>query len=350
MTDFQRRLRSINEDLEALLDSDDAGITSDTGATIENISARIHNLINAMTKPLQKDETAAILAALRLFQLAIERHDLPPMIEDIATDGGAFPPLNSDAIETLCESINTDSGALLPPSSAPLPANGQHPNRLEDVPVYALLTEERDPFGYTLQPSAHPGYEAEILSPDTQTVSIGLVAFSTAAEAQAFAQSFAHFDVDDHDLVAIAPDMHCVMIQFPAGTREGIAYYDHRRPAPARPVSPDDIKIYAVRTGEDLVSISGYSLDAKPGSAEPENTHVRLDPLDPGADLALYCFRRADQAQAFVEGLMFCSSDRCGTATKTFSPDLTAVLVEHCESNSSELIIVTDYLDQPSTP
>lgn len=44
-----------------------------------------------------------ILAALRLWQAT---PDVSDEIQDIATNGGAHPPLSNDEIDLLCEQIN----------------------------------------------------------------------------------------------------------------------------------------------------------------------------------------------------------------------------------------------------
>lgn len=52
-------------------------------------------------------ERDTVLAALRYWQQAIERQDLPPMLVDIATNGASHECLNSEEIDALCERINS---------------------------------------------------------------------------------------------------------------------------------------------------------------------------------------------------------------------------------------------------
>jgi hypothetical protein len=78
-------------------------------------------------------ETAIILAGLRL----IQRQGVPDDLEDIATNFGAFDPLDDDDIDALCERINTAtseprwgvwcqvSGGFTGPREAWLKSNGQ---------------------------------------------------------------------------------------------------------------------------------------------------------------------------------------------------------------------------------
>lgn len=233
MTNLATELQDINDRLEQLLDDEDAGITSDTGAEIDQISVRLTQIIKALTPPLDKEEIAAILAALRLYQLALERQDVPPMIQDIATDGSTITALDADAIDALCEHINLEPELRLP-------------SRL-------------------------------------------------------------------------------------------------RGPTP----EPTDIVIYQIETPD---GIAGYTLEPAPGNAEQEHRHVPIDPLNPGADLTLYAFDSHQQALAFVEGLMLCNSDNYGQVTKTFSPDLTAVLLENYDSTGKGLTIDTDYLRSSTAP
>jgi len=47
-------------------------------------------------------ELAAILTGLRMLQ----EQTCPAHLEDIATDGGRFPPLTADEIDALCERLN----------------------------------------------------------------------------------------------------------------------------------------------------------------------------------------------------------------------------------------------------
>lgn len=216
-----------------MLDDEDAGITSDTGAEIDQISVRLTQIIKALTPPLEKEEIAAILAALRLYQLTLERQDVPPMIEDIATDGSTLTALDADAIDALCEHINLEPELRLP-------------TRL-------------------------------------------------------------------------------------------------RGPTP----EPTNIVIYEIETPD---GIAGYTLEPAPGNAEPQHRHVPIDPLNPGADLLLYCFITPTEASAFVKGLMLCNSDIFATVTKTFSPELTAVLLEYEDSTASTLTINTDYLRSSTAP
>jgi hypothetical protein len=57
---------------------------------------------------LASRELATVLAALRLWQQTVNRldSDCEDGLADIATDGGAFEPLDEDEIDGLCERIN----------------------------------------------------------------------------------------------------------------------------------------------------------------------------------------------------------------------------------------------------
>lgn len=126
------------------------------------------------------------------------------------------------------------------------------------------------------------------------------------------------------------------------------------QPAAQNPaIDPATIKIYAVYSptsnNPDDTPI-GYSLDDKPGSAEQQNRHAVIDPLNPGADLHLLCFPSSHHAAAFVEGLQFFRPDTCGTVTRTFSPGLTAVLAECYDSAEESLTIHTEHWSPAATP
>jgi hypothetical protein len=51
-------------------------------------------------------ELGAVLAGLRLLQLAVDENSFPSGIHDIATNGGTAQVLSGDEIDDLCERIN----------------------------------------------------------------------------------------------------------------------------------------------------------------------------------------------------------------------------------------------------
>ena len=61
-----------------------------------------------MMQDLSLRELAAVLAGLRLFQRALDA--LPPEIADIATDGGAVPPLSAAEVDALCARLDAADG------------------------------------------------------------------------------------------------------------------------------------------------------------------------------------------------------------------------------------------------
>jgi hypothetical protein len=60
--------------------------------------------IVAMKWELDKREIATILAALRLWQETVNKHEEEPW--KIATDDGQLEPLSDDEIDDLCEKLN----------------------------------------------------------------------------------------------------------------------------------------------------------------------------------------------------------------------------------------------------
>ena len=55
---------------------------------------------------LNARELATVLAALRLWQETVNRHEEP--MWEIATDDGMIEPLSDDEIDELCERLNTE--------------------------------------------------------------------------------------------------------------------------------------------------------------------------------------------------------------------------------------------------
>ena len=55
---------------------------------------------------MTKQDLNAILAGLRLLQLAMEQGPLPPDLDGILNDDGQDPPIDADGIDVLCEELN----------------------------------------------------------------------------------------------------------------------------------------------------------------------------------------------------------------------------------------------------
>lgn len=139
-------LADIERLLEALLDNDEHPVPSKIGADLEHIAALARTARNALPDPeFTPAETAAILAGLRLYEIAAQRADFPPGLEDIATDGGAFAPLSAAQTDELCERINC--GALDPPAPDPAARDPSDPLRelvLEMGCIIRRLDEEHE--------------------------------------------------------------------------------------------------------------------------------------------------------------------------------------------------------------
>lgn len=57
---------------------------------------------------IESEECNAILAGLRLLQLFVDGRISAPGIDDILTNGDTEQPLDSNAIDTLCERVNCE--------------------------------------------------------------------------------------------------------------------------------------------------------------------------------------------------------------------------------------------------
>ncbi len=59
---------------------------------------------------LTRRVTATVLAALRLWQGALQKPDaIPPALLDVANDGGTVKPLSDSDVDSLCQRLNRAS-------------------------------------------------------------------------------------------------------------------------------------------------------------------------------------------------------------------------------------------------
>jgi hypothetical protein len=97
----------------------------------------------------------------------------------------------------------------------------------------------------------------------------------------------------------------------------------------------DDIAIYAVHESDG--TLAGFSFDAQPGTAEQDRVHTPIDRSNPEGALTLIAYGSHAEAVACTEELVFGGSGGTGCVVRTFSDNLTCVLVDFLESASSVL-------------
>jgi hypothetical protein len=97
----------------------------------------------------------------------------------------------------------------------------------------------------------------------------------------------------------------------------------------------DDIAIYAVHESDG--TLAGFSFDAQPGAAEQDRVHTPIDRSNPEGALTLIAYGSHAEAVACTDGLVFGGSGATGCVVRTFSDNLTCVLVDFLESAGSVL-------------
>jgi hypothetical protein len=92
----------------------------------------------------------------------------------------------------------------------------------------------------------------------------------------------------------------------------------------------DEIAIYAVHESDG--TLAGFSFDAQPGTAEQDRVHTPIDRSNPEGKLILIAYSSSAEAVACTDGLAFGGSPATGCLVRTFSDELTCVLVDFLES------------------
>ncbi|MCW5706925.1 hypothetical protein [Shinella sp.] len=82
---------------------DDYEIDEFNGVRLLEEGETIEEIVSIAVTVQERD---AVLAALRLLQIAVRTDGFPPMIREILTNDGAHAGLDSNVIDAVCERIN----------------------------------------------------------------------------------------------------------------------------------------------------------------------------------------------------------------------------------------------------